>query len=582
MDLFDTEIFSKKALESNGELRLEIVLNTANMSAFHDDIHNPFQKYKSSPPVKSSLVGESKTPKSRLEILNQRQSSSTPKSSSSTSSSSRQIYSTPSTSRSRRFSMSMPEVNPRNWWTAFGVCLCHVLCWLFDCCGQGRKCTRKQKAWWLVIVTFILTFLITIFVSIEMWNSGYEPHILAWFSGGMCVILAVPISVFEIFWHLVYFSNPSLQRYVIRILWMVPIYGIESWFALRYTENAVYLQAFREFYEAYVIWSFLHFLMSFLGDQEADIVDLLQRKAQLLAVKDRYIPKKHIPPFCCLKPWKLGKPFFYSCKLGVLQYVIIKIFTTTITVICVNKNIYGEGEFTIFRAYPYIAFIDNWSQLWALYCLAIFYTGLKKELQPIKPFSKFLSVKAIVFFSWWQGFFIQIAVSTGYITHTAFYTKDNVARALQNWLVCIEMLVFAICHKYAFSYKEFVDVRERNSKDFITALFDSTIPVDFIMDMRTFTHTFESLPSNDVVDGSINSSDEDEDDVFNSSLNENEDRLERMERSFSFSNSKESDSNESAVSPKEVKEIQSKLSMDTLSGDFKFQKDSGFDEEEAL
>ena len=100
------------------------------------------------------------------------------------------------------------------------------------------------------------------------------------------------------------------------------------------------------------------------------------------------------------------------------------------------------------------------------------------------------------------------------------------------------------------------------------------------MDMRTFTHTFESLPSNDVVDGSINSSDEDEDDVFNSSLNENEDRLERMERSFSFSNT--DGSNESAVSPKEAKEIQSKLSMDTLSGDFKFQKDSGFDEEEAL
>ena len=75
-------------------------------------------------------------------------------------------------------------------------------------------------------------------------------------------------------------------------------------------------------------------------------------------------------------------------------------------------------------------------------------------------------------------------------------------------------------------------------------------------------------------------SDEDEDDVFNSSLNENEDRLERMERSFSFSNT--DGSNENAVSPKEVKEVQLKLSMDTLSGDFKFQKDSGFDEEEAL
>ena len=64
---------------------------------------------------------------------------------------------------------------------------------------------------------------------------------------------------------------------------------------------------------------------------------------------------------------------------GVLQYVVIKILTTTLTVICVNNNIYGEGElFNFFRGYPYIVFIDNWSQLWALYCLAMFYSGLKE------------------------------------------------------------------------------------------------------------------------------------------------------------------------------------------------------------
>ena len=67
--------------------------------------------------------------------------------------------------------------------------LCHVICWLFNCCGQGRKCTRKQKAWWLVIITFVFTFLLTIFISIEMYHNGAEPHILAWFSGGMCVLL---------------------------------------------------------------------------------------------------------------------------------------------------------------------------------------------------------------------------------------------------------------------------------------------------------------------------------------------------------------------------------------------------------
>ena len=205
---------------------------------------------------------------------------------------------------------------------------------------------------------------------------------------------------------------------------------------------------------------------------------------------------------------------------------------------------------------------------------------------PIKPFSKFLSVKAIVFFSWWQGFFIQISVSTGYITHTAFYTKDNVARALQNWLVCIEMLMFAICHKYAFSYKEFVDVRDVSARNVLSALFDSTVPVDFIIDMRTFAHTFESLPSTDVVDGSQNSEDDDYDEngvmmgggdgsssISSSSSSMNismeEDRLIRFERQLERTDmgvgsvrSKSSSSTRRSVKKEKVKEIEKSSSSE--------------------
>jgi hypothetical protein len=383
--------------------------------------------------------------------------------------------------------MSLDDVRGTVTCAALGRCLCVVMSWLCNCCGQGRRCTRKQKAWWLVIITMILTFVTTVFVSLEMYKAGAEPHILAWFSGGVCVVLAVPISVFEIFWHLVYFSNPSLQKYIIRILWMVPIYGIESWFALRNTDHAIYLQAFRDFYEAFVIWSFLQFLCKFLGNHDEEILNLLARKREPAVIK-------HLPPFCCLRPWRYGSEFFFKCKLGVLQYVVAKIFTTIATVVTANHGVYGEGSFDPRHAYPYLAFIDNCSQLWALYCLAMFYQGLKTELAPIKPFSKFLSVKAIVFFSWWQGFAIQIAVSTGYITHTAFYTRENVATALQNWLICLEMLAFAIAHKYAFSYKEYVDVRDPTAKNFMVALFDSSVPVDFIVDMKTFTHKFESVP----------------------------------------------------------------------------------------
>ena len=50
------------------------------------------------------------------------------------------------------------------------------------------------------------------------------------------------------------------------------------------------------------------------------------------------------------------------------------------------------------------------AQFWALYCLVLFYRGVKYELAPIRPISKFLVVKAVVFLTYWQGVAIAILV----------------------------------------------------------------------------------------------------------------------------------------------------------------------------
>ena len=43
----------------------------------------------------------------------------------------------------------------------------------------------------------------------------------AWFIGGIFVILSFPISVYEVAMHTEHYTQPRLQRHVIRILWMV-------------------------------------------------------------------------------------------------------------------------------------------------------------------------------------------------------------------------------------------------------------------------------------------------------------------------------------------------------------------------
>ena len=54
------------------------------------------------------------------------------------------------------------------------------------------------------------------------------------FIGALFVLLTVPVTFYEVAMHLEYFSRPSLQIHVIRILWMVPIYAIDAWAALRF------------------------------------------------------------------------------------------------------------------------------------------------------------------------------------------------------------------------------------------------------------------------------------------------------------------------------------------------------------
>ena len=45
--------------------------------------------------------------------------------------------------------------------------------------------------------------------------------------------------------HTEYYTRPRLQRHVIRILWMVPIYSVDAWLALRFKDARAYLDPVR-------------------------------------------------------------------------------------------------------------------------------------------------------------------------------------------------------------------------------------------------------------------------------------------------------------------------------------------------
>jgi hypothetical protein len=311
---------------------------------------------------------------------------------------------------------------------------------------------KLVKTIW-VCLNFVILISIPI-IAYQMHKHKYEQLYIAWFIAGVFALLSIPITFYEVILHLENYRAPKLQRHVIRILAMVPVYAIDCWFALRYKHITIYLDTVRECYEAYVVWNFYTYCMVYL--QEFCVPGL----EHALARKPR---QYHLwPVSLILPPPRVGEPFLRFCRHGIIQFVLLRPFCASIAFLTEAKGVYGDGQIVNpYVSYPYLAFVNNVSAAWAMYCLILLYRATKEELAPISPFYKFFSVKAIIFFSFWQSVFIAVLVksgiiSVGWIDPTwSDYDAADCANAIQEFLICVEMFFFAILHLYAFPADEY-------------------------------------------------------------------------------------------------------------------------------
>lgn len=106
---------------------------------------------------------------------------------------------------------------------------------------------------------------------------------------------------------------------------------------------------------------------------------------------------KHLPPFCCLKGWRLGNRFVHRCTVSVYQYVFLRVFCSVLMLILEPLGLYHEGNWSPRYFYLWGTLIVNFSQCMALYALGLFYLETREELKPLSPLGKFGVIKAVVF-----------------------------------------------------------------------------------------------------------------------------------------------------------------------------------------
>jgi hypothetical protein len=75
----------------------------------------------------------------------------------------------------------------------------------------------------------------------------------------ICVLSSIYFSSYLIRKHLQFFNQPNIQSKILGIIYMVPIYSVDSFLGLLWPNSATYINLFRDCYEVSFFLSFQFF-----------------------------------------------------------------------------------------------------------------------------------------------------------------------------------------------------------------------------------------------------------------------------------------------------------------------------------
>ncbi|UZJ50989.1 hypothetical protein CBS101457_000309 [Exobasidium rhododendri] len=288
----------------------------------------------------------------------------------------------------------------------------------------------------------------------NFWDGDWDAHKVGWLISGAAAALTCFLALITIIGHARNYNRPLEQRQIIRVLLLAPVYAVVSFFSYRFFRASTYYELSETVYEALAIAAFLMLMLQYIGESVDEQKGVLMQK-----------DKKKLPlPFCCVR-YRPSKPYFLVLlKWSVIQYVIIRPAVTIAGIVTEYYEVYCQSTLSYKYAYVYLLGIDAVSITIALYGLIVLYVLIKDNLQGRKPLAKFLTIKLVVFFVFYQGFVFDILADRGVIKATEYWTTANISDGLSALCVSIEMILIAGLQMWAFNWGEYRIDRVRNPR----------------------------------------------------------------------------------------------------------------------
>jgi len=271
------------------------------------------------------------------------------------------------------------------------------------------------------------------------------------------------------------------------------------------------LTCIREVYEAVALVSFMELMLTILGGTQHLAVILVDESYLHSAGVPQPVP--HVFPLCKILPaYQAGPQFLKSMLLGIFQYVFVCLAYMAVTCLIWALDVFGLLPPRLFVALKVVPNVTKAASCaWALNCLLLFAHEVYAHVPPCGLFLKFLSIKGIVFFTFWQGFVIWICERTGgfqralhYVDekstasgiNSVWWSEAQLKSGINDLLLCFEVLFFSVLHLFAYPAREVETMPQsvvRRIEDPGEITLDRVLSAVNLMNLRKFRDEVESL-----------------------------------------------------------------------------------------
>lgn len=239
---------------------------------------------------------------------------------------------------------------------------------------------------------------------------------------------------------------------------MIPIYSVVSFLNYMFYRKAVYFEVLRDCYEAFAISSFFallcHYIAPNLHDQKNYFRSVKPKNWFWGVFGFQYLTGGENKGM--LRKPRSGLTWFNVIWLGIFQYCFVRVFFTIVSVVSEAFDRYCAASLSPAFAHIWVLAFESLSVTVAMFMVVQFYIQLKDDLVEHRPFLKVLSIKLVIFFSFWQTIVISLLSSDrGPLKPTNTLAYQDIKIGIPSVMLCIEMAAFSVMHMFAYPWKPY-------------------------------------------------------------------------------------------------------------------------------